>query len=104
MLFSWLNFQLYLCNWSADYLFSVQNINSAKLFIRYLLGETDGKGEGILPFTTLGTWSAREDVADGDIVPLSQLDVKYLNKKFIYENRQNIIEFWETILKENVTQ
>ena len=81
-----------------------QNINSAKLFIRYLLGETDGKGEGILPFTTLGTWSAREDVADGDIVPLSQLDVKYLNKKFIYENRQNIIEFWETILKENVTQ
>ena len=81
-----------------------KNINSSKLFIRYLLGETDGKGEGVRPFTTIGTWSARKDNADGDTIPLSQLDVKYLNKEFIYENRQDMIEFWETIIKENVTQ
>lgn len=81
-----------------------QNINSAKLFIRYLLGETDGKGEGVRPYATIGTWSARNDTSDGDTIPLNQLDVKYLNKEFIYENRQDLIEFWETILKENVTQ
>ncbi len=81
-----------------------KNVNSAKLFIRYLLGETSGKGEGLLPFSTVGTWSARTDVPDGNPIPLNEMDVIYLNKEYIYENREKMIMFWEEALKENVVQ
>lgn len=83
---------------------SSENINSAKLFIRYLLGETNGKGEGLLPFSTVGTWSTRIDVEDGNPIPLNEMDVIYLNKEYIYENRKKMIEFWEELLKKNVVQ
>lgn len=81
-----------------------KNINSAKLMIRYLLGETNGKGEGLLPFSTAGTWSARTDVPDGNPIPLSDIDVIYLNKQYIYESREKMIRLWEELLKENVVQ
>lgn len=81
-----------------------KNINSAKLFIRYLLGETDGKGEGLLPFSTVGTWSSRTDVEDGNPIPLREMDIVYLNKEFIYDNRTKMCTFWEELLKENVVE
>jgi iron(III) transport system substrate-binding protein len=36
--------------------------NAAKLLIRWMLGEADGKGAGFKPFNTLGGWSIRNDV------------------------------------------
>ena len=81
-----------------------KNINSAKLFIRYLLGETDGTGEGLNPYSTVGTWSARTDVADGNPVPLSEMDVIYLDKEYIYNNREKMLTFWGKLLKENVVR
>ncbi len=81
-----------------------KNINSAKLFIRYLLGETDGKGEGLLPFSTVGTWSSRTDVEDGNPIPLREMDIVYLNKEYIYDNRTKMCTFWEELLKENVVE
>ena len=79
-----------------------ENINAAKLFIRYMLGETDGTGEGLKPFLTKGTWSVRTDVPDGNDVPLDEIDVQFLNKSYLYENRENMMKFWEEILKINV--
>ncbi|MDD3414042.1 MAG: extracellular solute-binding protein [Lachnospiraceae bacterium] len=79
-----------------------ENINAAKLFIRYMLGETDGTGEGLKPFLTKGTWSVRTDVPDGNDVPLDEIDLQFLNKSYLYENREEMIRFWEEILKINV--
>jgi len=81
-----------------------KNVNSAKLFIRYLLGETDGTGEGIQPFSTKGTWSVRTDVSDGNDVPISQIDMLSLDEEYIYENRDDINSFFEKILMENVEE
>ncbi|WP_206458252.1 ABC transporter substrate-binding protein [Anaerovorax sp. IOR16] len=81
-----------------------KNINSAKLFIRFLLGETDGTGEGYKPFCTSGTWSCRDDVADGNDIPLDEIDViKYANS-FIDGNTEYLDQFFKSLLKENITQ
>ena len=79
------------------------NVNTAKLFVRYLLGETDGTGEGIKPYMTMGTWSTRVDVEDANEVPLSQIDYLEINKKYLYENMDAMSDFWNELLKENVT-
>lgn len=81
-----------------------KNINSAKLFIRYILGETDGTGDGIKPFTTLGTWSVRNDMSDGNLVPLTEIDYVNINRQYIYDNRASITAFWSELLKEKLVQ
>lgn len=81
-----------------------KNINGAKLFIRYMLGETDGTGEGLEPFKTKGTWSVRTDVADGSDVPLDNIDIQFLDKSYLYDKREEMRRFWEEILKDNVVQ
>lgn len=79
-----------------------QNINTAKLFIRYLLGETDGTGEGMLPYSTVGTWSTRTDVPDGNDVPLSEMDIINLDREYIYENREKLNVLFEKTLEKNL--
>lgn len=78
------------------------NVNAAKLFVRYLLGETDGTGEGIKPYWTKGTWSTRVDVEDANEVPLCEIDYLEINKEYLYENMDAISDFWTELLKENV--
>ncbi len=78
-----------------------KNINSAKLFVRYLLGESDGKGIGYQPFSTSGTWSTRKDVQDGNAVPLLEISHVYLDKEYIYKYRDSMKSFWESLLQEN---
>lgn len=79
------------------------NVNTAKLFVRYLLGETDGTGEGVKPYMTKGTWSTRVDVPDANEVPLSEVDYLEINKEYLYENMDAMSDFWNELLKENVT-
>ena len=79
------------------------NVNTAKLFVRYLLGEADGRGEGIKPYMTSGTWSTRVDVEDANEVPLSEIDYLEINKEYLYENMDTMSDFWNELLKENVT-
>ncbi len=76
-----------------------KNINSAKLFIRWLLGEADGTGEGYKPYQTAGTWSPRTDVPDGNDVPLSEIDLLWLDKEYMKDNRDEIDAFFSSILK-----
>lgn len=75
-----------------------QNINTAKLFVRWLLGETDGTGEGYTPYQTPGTWSPRTDVPDGSDVPLEDVDLIWLDKRYMQQNRSSINEFLSEIL------
>ena len=58
--------------------------------------------EGLKPFLTKGTWSVRTDVPDGNDVPLDEIDLQFLDKSYLYENREKMIKFWEEILKINV--
>jgi len=76
-----------------------RNINSAKLFVRWLLGETDGTGEGYKPYQTSGTWSARMDVPDGNDVAQSEIDLLWLDKEYMKKNREYITAFYESLLK-----
>ncbi len=71
-----------------------KNINSAKLFTRWLLGETDGDGEGLTPYLLEGTWPVRTDIRDYSSVPLSQGNYWYNNKQEVTQNEEDILEFW----------
>ena len=81
-----------------------RNINAAKLFIWHLLGETDGKGEGIKPYSTLGTWSVRKDIEDGNDVGLEEIDVIFFDREYLYEKNEYIRTFLEGILDESVKE
>ena len=76
-----------------------KNVNSAKLFIRFLLGEADGTGDGYKPFCTQGTWSARVDVPDGNNVPQSEIDLITTDQQYLIENKEKLRGFWADCLK-----
>ena len=78
-----------------------KNINCAKLFIRFLLGESDGKGEGMKPFNQPGTWSVRDDVADGTAQSLDDIDLIIPDTDAIIRQKKDIEDFWTRILKES---
>lgn len=76
-----------------------QNISIAKLFIRYLLGESDGTGEGYKPFITKGTWSAREDVSDVNTIQMDDVKMLIPEQQRLCEQREKFEQVFETIIK-----
>jgi len=75
------------------------NVNGARLFIRWLLGEADGQGEGYQPYLQSGAWSVRSDVSDDSGVRSSDLNLLRLNRTYLYENQETFLEFWEGLLE-----
>lgn len=73
----------------------------AALFIRYLLGESDGQGEGYKPFSTKGTWSARTDVADGTDVNVEDIDLITPDQDQLIARKEKMTKLWNKLLKEN---
>lgn len=71
-----------------------QNISSAKLFVRWLLGEADGTGEGLAPYTLDGTWPARTDV--DTLAQINQEDANFWYNDYhnVYEKQAEIEKFW----------
>ena len=78
-----------------------KNVNAAKLFIRYLLGEKDGTGEGYKPFQTVGTWSARTDVKDSNPVALEDISLLTPNQDNIISNKEYIDNFLSQLLEKH---
>ncbi|MFA5658931.1 MAG: extracellular solute-binding protein [Oscillospiraceae bacterium] len=76
------------------------NVNTAKLFIRWLLGETDGTGQGALPYLTDGTWSPRTDIKSDAEYELEELNMWRLDKDYSYEHIEEFNEFWVNLLEE----
>lgn len=76
-----------------------KNINSARLFVRCLLGGADGKGEGYAPFCTAGTWSARIDVPDASDVPIGDCDLMIPDQDRIITDKEYLESFWTECLK-----
>ncbi len=75
-----------------------QNINAAKLFVRFIFGETDGSGVGYLPYLQAGVWSMRTDVESQEEISLEKLHLVYSDESFSYEQRETFLEFWEALL------
>ncbi|MBP5248861.1 MAG: substrate-binding domain-containing protein, partial [Lachnospiraceae bacterium] len=81
-----------------------QNVNSAKLFIDFLLGGTDGTGDGYKPFRTPGAWSARTDVGDGTDTPLSEIDLLYPDADSMIARKDEFYKFWSECLKDQTNR
>jgi iron(III) transport system substrate-binding protein len=73
------------------------NVSAAKLFVRWLLGEADGQGEGYRPYLSSGAWSVRDDVRDESGVRTEELDLMYYDSVYLYENQEAFLAFWEEL-------
>lgn len=76
-----------------------KNINCAKLFIRWILGEKDGQGEGYKPYLQKGVWSVRKDVKSQEKVNLEDIQLLELDPKYMYENKDDIYNFWLSLVE-----
>ena len=76
-----------------------RNVNVAKLFIRWLLGEADGQGVGYQPYLQSGAWSVRSDVSDDTGIRSGDLNLLHLDRAFLYENYETFLAFWDEILE-----
>jgi iron(III) transport system substrate-binding protein len=77
-----------------------KNVNAAKLFIRWVLGETDGTGEGYKPYLQSGAWSMRTDVASDAPVQPEDLELIYIDREYIYAHKDDISSLWEQLMIE----
>lgn len=77
------------------------NVNTAKLFIHFILGEEDGKGEGSKPFISEGTWSVRSDVESGSNISLADTDIIDPDEDYLLSNEEYIKGFFEELLQES---
>jgi iron(III) transport system substrate-binding protein len=78
-----------------------RNINAAKLFIRWLLGEADGQGVGYIPYLQSGAWPVREDVQDGSDLTISEMRFLYLDTEYIYESNEDILAYLAELIGKN---
>ena len=81
-----------------------RNINTAKLFIRWMMGEADGTGEGYSPFNTEGTWPARDDITGVNEVALDEATIISAPAGEDAATRQKMEEFWAQVLKSSATE
>ena len=78
-----------------------KNVSAAKLFIRFLLGETDGTGVGFAPYMHEGNWPVRTDVVSPSEVQLDEVDFWLLDKQFMADNLEKITEFWRQLRQDS---
>lgn len=71
-----------------------KHVNAAKLMIRWMAGEADGKSPGLSPFNIPGAWMTRDIVKPAEEVPLSKLNVWKYDPVFNYENTIKVRDFW----------
>lgn len=68
---------------------------AAKLLIRFMMGDADGKSEGYAQFNTLGGWPVRDDIAPPEgATPYEELLVDTFDPMAIYENIGEVQDFW----------
>ncbi|OCT16155.1 ABC transporter substrate-binding protein [Paenibacillus pectinilyticus] len=81
----------------AGYLFLAKKAphdDAAKLFIRWMMGETDGKGEGMAPFNQIGSWVPRSDVITKNQVTFKQLNLWTFDGDALYKAAPKVRDFW----------
>lgn len=81
----------------AGYLYMVNKApheNAGKLLMRWMMGETDGKGEGLVPFNQLGAWVPRTDVKTVNAFPFEKLNMWAYDSQAFYKNSTKVRDFW----------
>lgn len=76
-----------------------KNINAAKLYIRWMLGETNGTSAGYKPYLQSGAWSVRSDVQDYTGVRIDELNLLYIDRGYLYKNFNDYLSFWEKLIE-----
>lgn len=66
----------------------------AKLFIRWMMGESDGKGAGLDPFNEVGSWVPRSDVTTKNDVPYEKLNLWAFDGEALYNSAPKVRDFW----------
>ncbi len=74
------------------------HVNAAKLLIRWIAGEADGKGPGLKPFLAPGSWPTRSDVEPENTPPLDSLRLWDFDLDFNYQNINELRDFLFTLL------
>lgn len=76
--------------------------SSAKLFVRWLLGEADGQGEGYQPFLQNGSWPVRTDVQGHSVFEIEEFNLVQNDRELMYETIDDFLAFWSELLVDNV--
>ncbi len=76
-----------------------KNINAAKLFIRWIYGETDGQGVGYKPYIQKGSWPSRTDVRGDSELPLKEMNLVFLDDEYILNNKDELMVFWVSLVE-----
>ncbi|NBC70986.1 extracellular solute-binding protein [Paenibacillus sacheonensis] len=66
----------------------------AKLFIRWMMGETDAKGAGLDPFNEVGSWVPRSDVQTKNDISFESLNLWPFDGEALYNAAPKVRDFW----------
>ncbi|ACS98964.1 ABC transporter substrate-binding protein [Paenibacillus sp. JDR-2] len=67
---------------------------AAKLFIRWMMGEKDGSGEGLAPFNEVGSWVPRSDVKTKNDISFEELNLWLFDGDALYKTAPKVRDFW----------
>lgn len=67
---------------------------AAKLFIRWMMGEKDGAGEGLAPFNEVGSWVPRSDVKTKNDISFEELNLWLFDGDKLYNTAPKVRDFW----------
>lgn len=70
------------------------NTAAGKLMIRWMMGETDGLGEGLRPYNVLGSWVTNPEVPHKNPINLDEINGWPYDAEFFYKNTVKFREFW----------
>ncbi len=76
-----------------------ENVSTAKLFIRWLLGETNGDGQGVDPYLLEGTWSVRNDIESNSAISIEEGNFWFNDKTEIIDYSDYIEDFWNELIE-----
>lgn len=77
-----------------------KNVNAAKLFIRFILGEADGTGAGFAPYMHEGSWSVRTDVKTPSAIQPEDANFWTINRGFFAEKQVEYTDDWISLREE----
>ncbi|GLX67243.1 ABC transporter substrate-binding protein [Paenibacillus glycanilyticus] len=67
---------------------------AAKLFIRWMMGEKEGTGEGLAPFNEVGSWVPRSDVKTKNDISFESLNLWLFDGDALYKTAPKVRDFW----------
>jgi iron(III) transport system substrate-binding protein len=76
-----------------------RNVNAAKLFIRWLLGEADGHGDGNKPYLENGAWAVRNDVHSVTAFSYEDINLMFMDTEYVYNSREDVLAFLTELIE-----